>query len=134
MTPSTPSCTTSGVKPRSRMPLSRSLPKIIGSPCLSTSIASSRTSLSVNERHAPSLKMLQFWSTSTKAEPLWKPAAVSVSWRCSVWVSTERATNVASAVMATDSGTMGWSMVPAGVDLVFLPNSDVGDAWPLVSP
>ena len=29
---------------------------------------------------------------------------------------------------------IGVSTVPAGVDFVFLPNSDVGDAWPLVSP
>ena len=32
------------------------------------------------------------------------------------------------------SGMIGVSTVPAGVDFVFLPNSEVGDAWPLVSP
>ena len=32
------------------------------------------------------------------------------------------------------SGTIGVSTVPAGVDFVFLPNSDVGDYWPLVRP
>ena len=117
------------------MPLSCSLPKIIGSPCLSTSIRSSRTSFSVNERQAPSLKMLQFWRTSTNAEPWWLPAAISVSWRCSVWVSTERATKVASAVRATrQRHDRACRWCPAGVDLVFLPNSDVGDAWPLVRP
>ena len=82
------------------MPLSRSLPKIIGLPCSRTSIRSSRTSRSVKSRHAPSLKMLQFWRTSTNDEPLCRPARSSVAWRCSVWVSTERATNVASAASA----------------------------------
>ena len=53
-----------------RMPLSRSLPKIIGLPCSRTSIRSSRTSRSVKSRQAPSLKMLQFWRTSTNDEPL----------------------------------------------------------------
>jgi hypothetical protein len=32
------------------------------------------------------------------------------------------------------SGWIGVSIVPAGVDLVRFPNSDVGEAWPLVSP
>ena len=45
-----------------------------------------------------------------------------------------RATKVASAASASESGTTGWSMVPSGVDLVRLPNSEVGEAWPLVSP
>ena len=62
-----PSSTTSGWRPCRRMPLSRSLPKIIGLPCSRTSIRSSRTSLSVKSRKAPSLKMLQFWRTSTNA-------------------------------------------------------------------
>ncbi len=52
----------------------------------------------------------------------------------SVCVSTERATKVASAASAIESGMIGVSMVPAGVDLVFLPISEVGDAWPLVRP
>ena len=29
---------------------------------------------------------------------------------------------------------MGVSMVPIGVDFVFFPIGDVGDAWPLVRP
>ena len=49
-------------------------------------------------------------------------------------VSTERATKLASAARAIVSGMIGVSTVPAGVDLVRLPNSDVGDAWPLVRP
>ena len=116
------------------MPLSRSLPKIIGLPCSSTSIRSSRTSRSVKSRHAPSLKMLQFWRTSTNEAPRCRPAASSVCWRCSVCVSTERATNVASAASATVSGIIGRSIEPIGVDFVRLPNSDVGDVWPLVRP
>ena len=51
-----------------------------------------------------------------------------------MWVSTERATNVASAARATESGTIGVSIVPSGVDFVRFPSSDVGDAWPFVSP
>ncbi len=51
-----------------------------------------------------------------------------------MWVSTERATKVASAARAIDSGLIGWSIVPAGLDLVTLPNSEVGEAWPLVRP
>ena len=51
-----------------------------------------------------------------------------------MWVSTERATNDASAARAMVSGMIGVSTDPSGVDFVFLPNSDVGDAWPLVSP
>ena len=43
-----------------------------------------------------------------------------------MWVSTIRATNDASAARATVSGWIGVSTVPAGVDFVFLPNSDVG--------
>ena len=42
--------TTSGCRPLRRMPLSRSLPKIIGLPCSRTSIRSSRTSRSVKSR------------------------------------------------------------------------------------
>jgi hypothetical protein len=29
---------------------------------------------------------------------------------------------------------IGVSIEPTGVDFVFFPNSDVGEAWPLVSP
>ena len=49
-------------------------------------------------------------------------------------VSTERATNVASAASATVSGIIGRSIEPIGVDFVRFPNSDVGDVWPLVRP
>ena len=73
MTPFSPIVTTSGWRPRRRMPLSRSLPKIIGLPCSRTSIRSSRTSRSVKSRQAPSLKMLQFWRTSTNVEPWCMP-------------------------------------------------------------
>jgi hypothetical protein len=45
-----------------------------------------------------------------------------------------RATNVASAPIATDSGLNGESAEPAGVDLVILPSSDVGEYCPFVSP
>ena len=45
-----------------------------------------------------------------------------------------RATNVAPAPSATDTGTKGRSMLPSGVVLVFLPNSEVGEYWPLVRP
>src|SRR6478609_1820373 len=134
VTPFSPIVTTSGWRPRRRMPLSRSLPKIIGLPCSRTSIRSSRTSRSVKSRQAPSLKMLQFWRTSTNVEPWCIPARWRVFWRCSVWVSTLRATKEASAASATVSGWIGVSTVPAGVDLVFLPNSEVGLAWPFVRP
>ncbi len=53
---------------------------------------------------------------------------------CSVWVSTVRATNVASAASARVRGMTGRSTEPIGVDLVRLPNSDVGEVWPLVRP
>ncbi len=53
---------------------------------------------------------------------------------CSVWVSTVRAIRLASAARAIESGLIGWSIVPDGLDFVTLPNSDVGEAWPLVSP
>src|SRR4051794_1438371 len=43
-----------------------------------------------------------------------------------------RATNVASAPSASDSGLNGESADPAGVDLVILPSSEVGEYWPLV--
>ena len=42
--------------------------------------------------------------------------------------------SVASAARAIVSGMIGVSTVPTGVDFVCLPNSEVGDAWPLVSP
>ncbi len=49
-------------------------------------------------------------------------------------MSIVRATNVASAPSASDTGLNGPSMDPNGVDFVTLPSSDVGDAWPFVSP
>ena len=55
---------------------------------------------------------------------------LQVAWK----TSTERATNVASAPIARPSGLNGRSAVPKGVDLVFLPNSEVGEYWPLVRP
>ena len=54
--------------------------------------------------------------------------------RCCWKTSTERATNVASAPMASEMGLNGRSAVPKGVDFVFLPISDVGEYWPLVRP
>ena len=45
-----------------------------------------------------------------------------------------RATNVASAPSASETGLNGWSETPNGVDFVIFPSSDVGDAWPLVRP
>ncbi len=49
-------------------------------------------------------------------------------------MSIVRATNVASAPSASDTGLNGWSSEPNGVDLVTLPRSEVGEYWPLVSP
>src|ERR1700737_5629481 len=93
-----------------------------------------RASRSVSENHAPSLKMLQFVRISTKAEPLCAAACLSVSFRCAWKTSTERATKVASAPMASEIGLNGRSTEPNGVDFVFLLNSDVGEYWPLVKP
>ena len=47
------------------------------------------------------------------------------------WV---RATKVASAPSASDTGLNGVSTEPNGVDLVTLATSEVGEYWPLVSP
>ena len=41
---------------------------------------------------------------------------------------------LASAPSATETGLNGSSMLPAGVDLVTLPISLVGEYWPLVRP
>ena len=49
-------------------------------------------------------------------------------------VSIERATNVASAASATESGIIGRSIEPIGVDFVCLPNSRGRRVWPLVRP
>ena len=45
-----------------------------------------------------------------------------------------RATKVASAPSASDTGLNGLSTEPIGVDLVTLPGSEVGEYWPLVRP
>ena len=45
-----------------------------------------------------------------------------------------RATKVASAPRASETGLNGLSSEPIGVDLVTLPISEVGEYWPLVSP
>ena len=45
-----------------------------------------------------------------------------------------RATNDASAPIASDTGLNGWSSEPIGVDFVTLPTSDVGEYCPLVRP
>jgi len=83
---------------------------------------------------APSLKTLQFWSTSTKAAPLCSCARRNVSCMWARSMSCVRATKVASAPSASDTGLNGVSTDPNGVDLVTLATSDVGEYWPLVSP
>ena len=45
-----------------------------------------------------------------------------------------RATKVASEARAMVTGLIGYSIEPQGVDFVFLPNSEVGESWPLVRP
>ncbi len=71
--------------------------------------------------------MLQFWRISTKAAPRWEAAARSTSAVPCLSVSIARATNVASAPIATDRGLKGWSTEPSGVDFVTLPSSEVGE-------
>src|ERR1700683_1170730 len=93
-----------------------------------------RASFSVRSNHAPSLKILQFCKISTKAAPLCAAACFNVSRRCDWKTSTERATNVASDPIASEIGLNGRSAEPYGVDLDFLPTSDVGAYWPLVRP
>ena len=95
---------------------------------------SGRTSLPVMASKAPSLKTLQFWRISTNAAPLWAWAARKVSIMCLRSRSCVRATNVASAPSATESGLNGVSTDPNGVDFVTLPSSEVGENWPLVRP
>ena len=58
----------------------------------------------------------------------------STSVRSFLSVSIARATNVASAPIAIESGLNGWSIEPIGVDFVTLPRSEVGEYWPFVSP
>ena len=45
-----------------------------------------------------------------------------------------RATKLASAPSASETGLNGVSSDPNGVDLVILPCSDVGEYWPFVRP
>src|SRR5207253_2645259 len=58
--------------------------------------------------------MLQFWKISTNAAPLCAAARRSTSVRPGLSVSIARATNVASAPSATDSGLKGKSTLPIG--------------------
>ncbi len=51
-----------------------------------------------------------------------------------MFTSIERATNVASQPMATESGCSGLSIAPIGVLLVTLPSGEVGEYCPLVRP
>ena len=57
-----------------------------------------------------------------------------------IWVidarsdSMTRATNVASAPRASDTGLNGLSTDPMGEDLVTWPTWEVGEYWPLVNP
>ena len=62
-----------------------------------------------------------------KAEPLCAAACLRVSFRWDWKTSTERATKVASAPIASDTGLNGRSTEPNGVDFVFLLNSEVGE-------
>ena len=91
-------------------------------------------SFSVRWSKAPSLKTGQSWRTSTKAVPRCSAAARRTSTSPCLSRSTVRATKVAPAPRASDSASSGGSIEPPGVDLVTLPNSLVGEAWPLVSP
>ena len=68
------------------------------------------------------------------AAPWWSAAARSTEVRCLRSESIVRATKLASAPSARDTGLNGWSSEPNGVDLVTLPCSEVGEYWPLVSP
>src|SRR4029078_2717720 len=78
--------------------------------------------------------MLQFWRISTTDAPRCCAAARSTSSEPCLSVSIARATNVASAPIATDRGLKGWSTEPSGVDFVTFPSSDVGEYCPFVSP
>jgi hypothetical protein len=78
--------------------------------------------------------MLQFCSTSTNAVPLCSAARRSTSVRCFRSVSIARATKVASAPRASESGLNGASIEPYGVEPDSCPRGDVGEYWPFVSP
>ena len=88
----------------------------------------------VSGANASSLKIGQFWKISTNAVPLWSAAARSTLVRCLRSESIVRATKLASAPSASETGLNGVSSEPNGVDLVTLPCSEVGEYWPLVSP
>ena len=81
-------------------------------------------------------ELADFWcAVEAPAARAWCAAAArSTSERPLRSESSARATNVASAPSATDTGLNGWSSEPIGVDLVILPTSEVGEYWPLVSP
>ena len=49
-------------------------------------------------------------------------------------MSIARATKLASAPIASDSGLNGQSSEPIGVDFVRVPSGEVGEYWPFVSP
>ena len=68
---------------------------------------SGRASLLRIESNAPSLKTLQFWYTSTNAAPRCSLARLNTSIMCLRSMSCVRATNVASAPSATDTGLNG---------------------------
>ena len=78
--------------------------------------------------------MLQFWRISTNAAPRCAAAARSTSAVPCLSVSIARATKVASAPIAIESGLKGWSTDPSGVDFVTFPSSEVGEYWPFVRP
>ena len=63
-----------------------------------------------------------------------RPRPAARDCRCLRSESIVRATKVASAPSASEIGLNGESAEPAGVDLVTLPSSEVGEYWPLVSP
>ena len=80
------------------------------------------------------MKIGQFWKISTNALPRCAAAARRTSVIPALSVSIARATNVASAPIASDNGLNGQSSDPIGVDFVTLPSSLVGEYWPFVSP
>jgi hypothetical protein len=118
---------------RCRRPFSWSAPQRIGSPSRSTIRLTPSLSSRTNSK-ASSLKIGQFWKISTNALPLCAAAPRSTSLIPLLSVSIVRATNVASAPIASDSGLNGQSREPIGVDFVTLPSSLVGEYCPFVSP
>ena len=95
---------------------------------------SSRIALPVTPSNAASLKTLQFWNTSTKAEPLCSWARRNVS---SMWAAVHVVGSGDEARLGTEGQRQRverWSRLPNGVDFVTFPSSLVGEYWPLVSP